>query len=91
MPARVDSNQPEIVAALRKAGATVQHLHMVGKGCPDLLVGFRGRNFLLEIKSPGGRMTPAEQRFFDEWSGQVSIVCTIEQALAAIGAAEYVT
>ena len=29
--ARVDRNQREIVAALRKAGASVQHLHGVGK------------------------------------------------------------
>lgn len=30
--ARVDQNQAEIVAALRKAGASVQHLHTIGKG-----------------------------------------------------------
>lgn len=33
--ARVDANQSEVVAAFRAAGATVQHLHMVGGGCPD--------------------------------------------------------
>lgn len=33
--ARVDANQSEVVAALRAVGATVQHLHMVGGGCPD--------------------------------------------------------
>jgi hypothetical protein len=32
---RVDANQPEIVAALRKCGATVQHLHQVGHGARD--------------------------------------------------------
>ena len=36
---RVDSNQPEIVATLRGMGCSVQHLHAVGKGVPDLLVG----------------------------------------------------
>ena len=51
MPKRVDMNQPEIVADLRGIGATVQHLHMVGKGCPDILVGFRGNNWLFEIKT----------------------------------------
>jgi DNA-binding NarL/FixJ family response regulator len=37
--AKVDANQTEITAALRQMGATVQHIHTVGKGCPDLLVG----------------------------------------------------
>lgn len=37
--AKVDKNQPEIVEALRAEGAVVQHLHAVGVGCPDLLVG----------------------------------------------------
>ena len=50
MPARVDANQPVIVAALRAIGATVQHLHAVGQGCPDILVGYDGVNFLMEIK-----------------------------------------
>ena len=48
MPKSVDANQPEIVAALRAAGATVQHLHEVGQGCPDILAGFRGRNYLID-------------------------------------------
>ncbi len=48
--ANVDRNQPEIVAALRAAGATVEYLHAVGGGCPDLLVGYRGANYVLEVK-----------------------------------------
>jgi hypothetical protein len=52
---RVDSTQVGIVLALRKTGASVQHLHTIGKGCPDLLVGYRGRNILIEVKSDGGR------------------------------------
>jgi len=36
--ARTDANQSEIVAGLRAIGATVQPLHAVGKGCPDLMV-----------------------------------------------------
>ena len=47
---KVDSNQTRVVKALRELGATVQHLHAVGKGCPDLLVGYKGSNYLLEVK-----------------------------------------
>lgn len=40
--ARVDENQPEIVEALRKAGASAIHLFRIGQGVPDLLVGVHG-------------------------------------------------
>lgn len=39
---KIDRNQPEIVEALRKAGAFVQSLAGVADGCPDLLVGYGG-------------------------------------------------
>lgn len=48
--ARVDSNQAEIVKALRKIGATVTPLHRVGGGVPDLLCSFRQRWMVLECK-----------------------------------------
>ena len=48
--AKVDANQTEIVKALRQVGASVQSLAATGKGCPDLLVGIRGLNFLIEVK-----------------------------------------
>ena len=47
---RIDRNQPEIVEALRKLGATVQLLHTDHDGIPDLLAGYQGRNFLLRVK-----------------------------------------
>ena len=86
--ARIDTNQPEIVEALRKAGASVQHLHMVGHGCPDILVCFRDLLFLMEIKSGRGKLTIDEQIWHAAWGGQVAIVRTIEEALIAIGAVE---
>jgi hypothetical protein len=48
--AKVDANQTEIVQALRQIGAVVQSLAAVGNGCPDLLVGYRNRLFLLEFE-----------------------------------------
>jgi len=58
--ARVDANQSSIVDALRRAGAKVQPLHQVGKGCPDLLVAFRGRWYLGEIKD--GKKPPSKRK-----------------------------
>jgi len=88
--AAVDANQPEIVKALRSVGATVQHLHTVGKGCPDILVGHRGRNFLLEIKDgakvPSARkLTDDEAAWHQQWLGNVAIVSNTDEALLAIG------
>ena len=79
--ARVDRNQEEIVAALRGIGCSVLHLHTVGHGCPDILVGKFGRNILIEIKAEDGELTEDERKFFERWYGQVTIVRTVEDAL----------
>ena len=88
--AKIDANQPEIVQALRKAGCTVQTLAAVGKGVPDLLVGLRGSNFLLEIKD--GKRPPSQKKLTDDqvawhkaWGGSVTVVENPDQALRAVG------
>lgn len=83
---KVDDNQGEIVQALRDVGATVQSLASVGSGCPDLVCGFRGQNYLLEVKAPKGRLTVFEAAWHEEWSGAVSVVRSVDEALEAIGA-----
>lgn len=88
---RIDRNQTSIVAALRAAGCSVEpRLARVGGGCPDILVGRRGVNFLLEIKDsekvPSARkLTADEVVWHREWMGQVCVVKTIEEALNAVG------
>lgn len=91
--ANIDTNQPEITAALRDVGATVQPLHMVGKGCPDLLVGYRQATFLIEVKDgkkppSRRRLTPDEVAWHENWRGHVAVVETTDDALRAIGAIE---
>ncbi|MFH1027257.1 MAG: hypothetical protein V1791_04570 [Pseudomonadota bacterium] len=85
LAARVDRNQPEIVDALRKAGYSVLHLHRLGHGVPDLLVGW-GDDFsiLVEIKSEEGELTPDEERFISEWRGPIVVVHSVGEALDAI-------
>ena len=87
MPKRVDANQAEIVADLRKVGASVLLLHEVGHGCPDLLVGFRGVNYLIEIKSSVfAVLNPVQREWHNSlWRGQVAIALTSEEALRIIG------
>lgn len=89
--AKVDDNQGAIVAALRRAGAAVQSLAMVGNGCPDLLVSFRGRTLVLEVKDgskvpSARRLTPKEEAWSSTWPGEWHLVESPEDALRAIGA-----
>jgi Holliday junction resolvase len=81
---RVDTNHAEIVQALRGIGASVVSLASVGCGAPDLAVGLRGETFLLEVKTPKGKMTADEMRFMVEWKGHYMIVRTVEQAIDAV-------
>jgi hypothetical protein len=90
--AKVDANQPAIVKALRAIGASVQPLHTIGQGCPDLLVGYRGRNVVLECKDedqpPSKRqLTPDQREWIAGWrGGQVWVVHSVEQAIEAVTA-----
>jgi len=77
----VDRNQPEIVAALRDAGATVQILSAVGKGCPDLLVGYNEVNYLLEVKMPGGKLTDDQRVWHSTWAGRFAVVYSADEAV----------
>ncbi len=85
---KTDTAQTQIVADLRKVGATVQSLADVGDGTPDLLAGFRGHDYKLEVKTrPGDKLTPAEVAWHDRWRGEpVYIVHDSREALAIIGA-----
>lgn len=83
--ARIDSNQREIVDALRAHGASVQTLAAVGKGVPDLLVGHAERNLLLEVKAEGGGLTLAQEHWHGEWRGSVVVVRCVDDALMALG------
>ena len=88
--AKIDRNQPEIVAALRAVGCTVQPLHTVGQGVPDLLVGVAGKTLLLECKDhkqpPSARMLTEDQlKWHAAWNGgPLAVVCDVESALRAV-------
>lgn len=81
---KVDSNQTRVVKALRELGATVQHLHAVGKGCPDIVVGYKNRNYLLEIKDGEKKLTPDQVIWHYDWRGQVEVVTSPEHAIETI-------
>ena len=82
-------NQATIVEALRAVGATVVSLAPIGKGVPDLLVGFGGGTYLLEVKNRAGRglrLTDDQARWHTGWRGHVAVVSTVAEALGVIAA-----
>ncbi len=84
--AKVDQSQQAIVEALRKVGATVEPLFRVGGGCPDLLIGYRGVNYLIEVKTPReGVLTEYQTAWLARWAGTAKVCETVESALKIIG------
>lgn len=81
---RRDASEPAIVAALEKIGCGVIRLDEI-----DLLVGYRGRNVLIECKSgdkpPSARkLTPNQVKLRDHWRGQYDVATTAEEAIAIV-------
>lgn len=84
--AKVDSNQAEVVAAFRVFGFSVLHLYQVGKGCPDILLGCKKGNVLVEIKDgkkpPSAReLTSDEKEFHKNWRGPIYVIETMEDVI----------
>lgn len=85
--ARVDANQREIVKVLNQLGASVVNLSAVGKGVPDLAVGFRGHTFFMEIKDgkkplSQQRLTPFQIKFRETWNGgEIHTVNSVDSLL----------
>jgi hypothetical protein len=77
--ARVDENQAAIVLALRNAGAYVWII-----GLPvDLLVGYKDRTLLMEVKTTSKkRLTGLQATFFEKWTG--GTLCRVDSPEAAL-------
>lgn len=58
---RRDRNERLLIEYLQKSGAVVHRIS--GPGLPDLLVGYRHRWLLLEVKAPKGQLEPAQVLF----------------------------
>ena len=83
---RVDGNQSEVRQALEAIGCSVCDLSGVGGGVNDLLIGYRGKNVLIEVKDgskpPSARkLTPAQVIFQAGWRGQYGIATTVDEAI----------
>jgi len=87
---KVDANQSQIVAALRKIGCCVIDLSASGEGVMDLLVCYRRRTWMVEIKNLKGRgdiLTPAQiklHKAIGDAGCEVHIVRSVDEALALV-------
>ena len=96
--ARKDETHNAIVEDALAHGCTVIELHAVGGGCPDVLIGYQGVNYLLEIKTPGWRtrsMGALKARTHERqaklratWRGHpIALVESVAEFRAAVGIA----
>jgi len=75
---RVDATQKPIIEAFRGIGCSVLPLHVIGKGCPDLLVSKCYVTALVECKTgEKARIKPetkeAQDKFMLLWSRDIHI------------------
>ena len=86
MPKRVDQNHKEIVTALRRhPGVTLFSTAALGKGIPDICIGYRSFNILCEIKGPKGRLNPVQTEWHLRWTGApVVILRTVDDVAVLI-------
>ena len=87
---KVDANQKTIVAGLQSIGACVIDLSGSGHGVMDLLVIYRGKSWMVEVKNLKGRgkvLTKAQielHRLIGAAGGEVHIVTDLDQAIALV-------
>lgn len=78
-----DANEIEIVAALRKIGATV--IYLSEPNAPDLLIGYKNKTYLIEVKTPRSKLKPGQRQFFSDWKGgPCSIAHNVGDALRTL-------
>lgn len=87
--ARTDDNQKAIVKALRKLGASVAVTSSMGDGFPDLVVGFRTKNYLIECKDgkkpPSERkLTEDQEKFHATWYGTAHVANSVDEAVQIV-------
>jgi Holliday junction resolvase len=83
---RVDENQKTLVHTFIALGASVLNLSTVGRGCPDLLIGYKGKTVLVEIKRDSkAKYTEPQIKFMQEWrGGAVSRIDSVDAAIRLI-------
>jgi len=76
---RSDSNQAGIVKELRSIGCSVL---VISATCEvDIIVGWRGKNYLFEIKRIDKELRPNQKELHASWKGQIDRVESFENCM----------
>lgn len=81
--ARRDSNEPALVKTIKHFGATWLSLSIVNG--PDGLIGWRGRNYLVEVKTVKGKHKPGQTVFAETWAGTIHVLRTENDVCELLG------
>ena len=79
--------QQDIVRHLRGIGAWVFKVHgspYQQVGTPDLLVGYKGRFYAMEVKRPGGVLSPVQAKVIEEIRASGSVAGRVESIEEAV-------
>jgi hypothetical protein len=77
MAKRTDQNQKMLVKRLRDhPGVSVYSLAEISraKGLPDLILGYRGLNVLIEVKGLKGKLNRTQQSWHLDWRGAPVVI-----------------
>lgn len=87
---RTDANQKDIMDKLRCIpNLSVISTHTIGKGFPDIIVGYKGKNYMIEIKDGAKykskqKLTTDELLFHMKWKGQICVCNSFDQVVELI-------
>ena len=79
--------QRQIIKHLRGMGAWVFNVHgspYQQVGTPDLLVGYKGRFYAMEVKRPGGVLSPVQAKVIEEIRTSGSVAGRVESIEEAV-------
>lgn len=76
LKAKRDANEPEIFETLRAFGLSVHSMDRPA----DAIVGYSGLTYLVEVKMPKGKFTPAQVEFKKTWKGDYHVLRSVEDA-----------
>ena len=88
--AKRDKNERQIIAYLRRCGASV--IQLDAPGLPDILTEWHGINLLIEVKGKKGNLTSAQKELLNSWQRQKAVVrciADVKQVLRSVGMSVY--
>jgi hypothetical protein len=80
-----DSTHRAVVQAFKDAHWSVIETWRA-PDCPDFFAASNGRTVAVEVKSKGGKLTPAQEKFRKTWTGEYYVVSTLDEAQQILGA-----